>query len=104
MNLRQNPTVDQLRPLIARCKDEEHHHTLWVGHDGEVRIDPLPEMLTPNGFERSRKAEMKFRLETFAAANGYTGPKACLDQWHLGMFFKNLMEHWTTGISDMSVT
>ena len=50
MNLAQNPTRDELNDLFAACDDNAAHHILWVGHNGEVHLDRLPDDLTPAGF------------------------------------------------------
>jgi hypothetical protein len=55
-----------------------------------VHIDPLPEGLTPVGFEEKKGKAMKYRYETFVAGNGYVGAKAAADTAHLNELFEDL--------------
>src|SRR5947208_2164588 len=68
MNMEQNPTLAQLRTLIAACNDRAAHHVLWVAKNGEVHLSPVPEDTTPVGFAEA-EPEMQLRWETFQAGN-----------------------------------
>ena len=52
MNHKQNPTKEELIALLLPLNDEAASHVIWVGLDGEVHIDPLPDDLTPVGYEK----------------------------------------------------
>lgn len=96
MNLNQNPTIDQLRELMARCHDKRAHHVLWVAQNGDVRIDPLPGDRTPVGFEAGTP-DMKMRFETFAQGNDYVGFQAAHSEF-AERLFKGLLKNWPDAI------
>ena len=95
MNLARNPTRRELQALLAECDDTAAHHIAWVGHDGAVHIDPLPEDLTPVGFAERNKTAIKFRLETYDCGNGYVGPVAAQDDKWVDRLFVALQNLWT---------
>lgn len=95
MNLTRNPTRKELQALLAACDDTAAHHVAWVGYDGAVHIDPLPEDLTPVGFAELNKAAIKFRLETCERGNGYVGPNAAQDEKWVDRLFAALQDFWT---------
>ncbi|NHZ94568.1 hypothetical protein [Massilia sp. CCM 8734] len=95
MNLNQNPTVDQLKVIVAACDDEETHHILWVDNTGEVRVTPLPDDITPSGFERKFPTTL-LRFETYHQGNGYVGQEAADDEAHMNSVFNSLVREWAT--------
>lgn len=95
MNVARNPTRAELQALLVECDDTAAHHVAWVGYDGTVHIDPVPEDLTPVGFAERKKSVIKFRLETFERGNGYVGPAAAQDDIWLDRLFTALQEFWT---------
>ena len=95
MNMNQNPTVDQLRALVAACRGADAHHVMWIESNGEVHIDPVPDDLTPVGFEHAKGSAMKYRYETFVAGNGYVGAQAAADAVHMKELFDDLNAAWS---------
>jgi hypothetical protein len=93
VNLRNSPSEEELRSLIACCNDYEAHHILWVDKAGYVYISVLPEELTPAAFEESL-SQLLFRYETFAQGNGYAGPSASRDNEYVMRLFGNLLRDW----------
>jgi hypothetical protein len=43
MNLNSSSTKSQLEALIAACDDSAGHHVVWVGNNGNVNIDAIPQ-------------------------------------------------------------
>jgi hypothetical protein len=97
MNMNSNPTSDQLKSLLAAADDNAAHHMLWVGFDGEVHLDRVPEDRSPVGYYEDRKAEMKTRLETFQSGNDYVGEKAAEDKAWVSRLFNALTKDWESG-------
>jgi hypothetical protein len=100
MNMSKNPTIDELKTLVARCDDDAGHHVLWVESNGEVHIDVLPDDLTPVGFEQNTGPKMKLRYETFQQGNGYVGAEAVSDAKHVAELFNDLKTGWAGGGGD----
>lgn len=94
MNMNKNPTIDQLRGLIAACDDARSHHVMWIAADGEVQIEPLPASLNPVGLEEVKGKAMKYRYETFVVGNGYVGTTAAADARHVKGLFEELKSAW----------
>jgi len=104
MNVKQNPTKDQLRSLVASRDDKTGHHMLWVSVDGDVFLDMIPEDLTPIGYAESLRGRIQFRLETLQAGNGYVGPAAAKDSAWIDRVYAALLtnyEHGVTGYIDV---
>ena len=93
MNMNNNPTIEELRELTRNCDDKVAHHVMWISSDGEVHIDPIPNNLTPVGFEET-KPNIKIRWETSVAGNGYVGPEAASDDAYMERIFKSLVKEW----------
>ena len=51
MNLKDNPSLDELKEMFASCNDDAGHHVLWVGKSGEVNLSVIPKDLTPAAFQ-----------------------------------------------------
>jgi hypothetical protein len=96
MNMKHNPTEDQLRALLASADDEAGHHMLWVDKNGEVHLDLIPQGLTPVGYFEQTKERQQFRQETFQCGNGYVGPKAAASPY-VSELFAYLVERWQSG-------
>ena len=93
MNLENNPTVDDLRTLLSVQNDDAGHHIVWVDASGNVHVDTVPDDDSPVGFARSLP-NVKLRLETLQAGNGYTGPEAAKDDDWVKRLFNGLVENW----------
>lgn len=99
MNMQNNPTVVQLAALFAQVDDEAGHHCLWIDRAGDVRVDSIPEDLSPNGFEAS-KPTMAARFETFVCGNGYVGQEAAEDSAYIEEKFNQLVDVWKSCTPD----
>ena len=93
MNMNNNPTIDQLRALTAKCDDKSAHHVLWVHENGDVFTDPIPPRGAPIDFEE-KAVGLKIRYETSAAGNGYVGEDAAKDDKYMGRIYKSLVKEW----------
>lgn len=89
MNINTIPTLSQLKTLFASADDEAGHHVLWVGADGAVHLDALPDDVNPVSFEES-KPSMRARFETFAQGSGYVGPEAAEDDAWMNRLLRKL--------------
>lgn len=98
MNVKNNPTKEQLKSLIAAQDDDAGDHMLWVSTDGEVFLDTVPESLTPAGHAESLAGRMQFRLETMAAGNDYVGPKAAEDKAWIDCVYAALLTNYERGV------
>lgn len=93
MNLNQTNSIDELRILLAQCNDEASHHILWVDTNGAVFISPLPDELTPVGFEES-KPRMRIRYETYPCGCQYVGESAADDRNYVQELHAKLLRDW----------
>jgi hypothetical protein len=93
MNLDNDPTIEQLQELTAKCDDQSAHHVMWVSESGDVFIDPIPPNGTPISFDES-KPELKIRYETSERGNGYVGPAAAEDLAYMQRLLSLLTEKW----------
>ena len=80
--------------LIRARNDRASHHVLWVANDGEVHVSPVPKDTTPLGFQQSHP-EMKLRLGTFEAGNGYVGAEAAEDRDWINQLFDAVAREWS---------
>ena len=97
MNVTQRPTLDQLRDLLRSVDDDSGHHILWVGHSGEVHLDPLPSHLTPAMWIEKNRDHVRSRYETLGRGNGYVGPEAAKDDEWVSTLFEWLLQDWAAG-------
>jgi hypothetical protein len=102
MNLGKNAVEAELASLIARCDDEAASHILWVEFGGRVHLDAIPSNLTSLGFARLHQAKLKFRQESFAQGNGYTGRAASKDAAWVRRLFSDLTALWEQGFEGHS--
>ena len=102
MNLNSNPTRNELTILLSTCDDNEAHYMLWVNHQGEVNISPVPNELTPVGFEQSLP-DIKMRYETFELGNEITGSNAANDENWVSELFSSLISEWASNSSESGV-
>jgi hypothetical protein len=93
MNLDANPTVQQLRELIARYDDAAGNHVLWVKRTGEVEISTVPPDNSPGRFQQEHP-EMRLRYGPFLAGNEYVGPEAAADDEWIAELFESLLREW----------
>lgn len=98
MNLKQNPTKEQLKSLIASKNDKAGHHMIWVSFDGDVSIDMIPDDLSPNGFAKLLENRMQFRFETLHVDNDYVGPQAAKDQDWVDRVYTALIKNYESGV------
>ena len=100
MNLSANPTKRQLADLLAACNDNTSAHILWVDQGGNVCLSPLLRGMLPSEFDR--RADLRFRYETFNRGNKYTGPTAAADHQFVGRLYSALVRDWAGGLSGYS--
>lgn len=93
MNLKCNPSTNQLAALLGACDDKAAHHILWVSRSGDVNVTPLPYTLSPVGFERSIP-DLLMRYETFQCGNDYVGAAAAADEEWVSRLFASLTARW----------
>jgi hypothetical protein len=92
MNLRENPTLEQFRALLASRDDSDYAYVLWVDSDGEVFLTPM-QGTVPAMWE-SYQTTLKFRFESFAAGTGYVGPEAAEDDEWVNRLYAALHREW----------
>lgn len=88
MNLKNNPTTEELANLLKPLDDQNYAHMMWVDHNGEVNISVVPE------HEEKILAKAKFRYETLNAGNGYVGPTAAADDDYIKQELEYLKRDW----------
>lgn len=98
MNI-QNITKEDVRGLVAAQDDEKGHHMLWVSMDGEVRLDLIPDSLTPVGYA-ARVNNLKFRFESYQCGAGYVGSDASTDEGWISRIYKGLIDNWASDTKD----
>ncbi len=91
MNLKNNPTTEELADLLRPLDDQNYSHRMWVDHDGEVRVSVVPE------HEEEILARSKFRYESLDAGNGYAGPRAAADDEYIKKELEYLQRDWARG-------
>jgi hypothetical protein len=92
LNLNANPSVEQLRNLLARCDDRAGHHVLRVTRVGEVELTRLPRTYPPP--EVPNPPDVQLYYETFPAGKEYVGPEAAADEEWLSDLFASLEKEW----------
>ena len=97
-NLAHGATVAGIAGLLAACDDEAAHHVIWVGSDGGVHVDPLPETMGSPEFEERLGKAFRFRRETCVAGNGYVGAEAAADVSYVKQLLGELQEAWDSGV------
>jgi hypothetical protein len=95
MNLKDHPSIEQLRELIQQADDYAGHHILWVKKNGDVELTRIPVDKTPQWFQR-KHPEMQMRYEVFDAGNEYVGPEAATDEEYLVKLFDSLLRNSAT--------
>ena len=93
MNMNNNPTLEELRELTAKCDDNAAPHALWISVNGDVYIDPIPNNPTPVRFEDIAK-DVKIRYEKSVTGAGYVGEKAASDDKYMERIYKSLVKEW----------
>ena len=93
MNMKNNPTIEDLRALIKPCNDSAAHHILWVAKNGEVHVSKVPKDKASVNFDEFTP-EMQLRYETFEAGNEYVGPEAAEDIEWVQQLFNALIKEW----------
>ena len=91
MNLKNNPTIEELAALIRPLDDQNYSHKMWVDYDGDVHISIVPEN------EEKIHAKSKFRYECLDRGNGYVGPKAANDEEYVEKELEYLKRDWARG-------
>jgi hypothetical protein len=94
MNLNNNPTVNQLREMIAKCDDENFHHIIWVNRNGIVNIHVLKGDDSPAIWSTANENIIQFLHESFSAGSNYVGRNASLDDWWMNKLFEVLTTNW----------
>jgi len=91
MNLKNNPTTEELADLFRPLDDQNYSHRMWVDHDGEVHVSVIPE------HEDEIRAKSKFRYESLDVGNGYVGPRAAADEEYIKKELEYLKRDWAKG-------
>jgi hypothetical protein len=94
MNLNSNPTLQELRELIARCDDNEGDHLIWVGWDGSVNIQVLTQDLYDDRWIEQNEKRMKFKLGILIKSKDHVGLNASLDNDWMHSIFDTLLLNW----------
>ena len=92
MNLANNPKIEELQELLAKCDETLGHHFLWVRNDGQVFIPPLPETLPSVLDDELGKQGMQFRIASFWA--DYVGHKGSQGKDWVDALFKGICKLW----------
>ena len=101
MNLNYNPTLDQLRQIIAGVDDTQDSHILYVTKNGDVRLT-IFRSDTAAGADYANEETLQFVLDTFLIGEGYVGQQAAQDPEWMDEVLSDLNEHWgckTTGFA-----
>jgi hypothetical protein len=99
MNI-QNPSIEDLRAIIADADDQAGHHIVWLSLGGNVHVTRLIGEL-PIEWEKRNENQYKFRLASFAQGNGYVGPEAAQDEGWMREMLDKLKAGWEMpGISN----
>jgi hypothetical protein len=73
MNLKNNPTREQLKQLIANAHDNVADHIIVVTKDGAVTLTEFPDTMAPTDVQAMFGDNFQFRFETLQKGNGYVG-------------------------------
>lgn len=96
MNLNHNPTLEELKQLVASQQDEKYDHILYVTKAGDVHFAKLGPELVPAEWDEQNEDSYQFRLESFHQGNGYVGPEAAqADDW-MQRLMRALLNNWRT--------
>jgi hypothetical protein len=103
MNLNRNPTLQELRDLIAPCDDAAGVHILWVKQSGDVEIATVPRGSSLGDFRRDHP-EMRLCCEPFQPGNEYVGPEAARDDEWVAELLDRLTTQWdyTSGKAEVA--
>jgi len=88
MNLKNNPTAEELADLLRHLDDQNYSHRMWVDHDGEVHVSVIPD------HEEKIRAKSKFCYESLDVGNGYVGPRAAADADYIKKELEYLKRDW----------
>ncbi|WP_040263298.1 hypothetical protein [Pseudomonas massiliensis] len=95
MNLNHEPTIDQLAQLLAKRKDRNDSHILWICKSGQVHVEGLSPHVGEADFETKRPS-MRARLRTYRRGLGYVGRKAAADREFVSRVLHTLKQEWQT--------
>jgi hypothetical protein len=91
MNMNENPSMEQLRDLIAPCSPGTCRYLPWVSTDGEVHVDPLFD-ISEHDLTELCQGKMLFKLEPLSG--GQIGPEAARDKGWLARLYGMLLSEW----------
>jgi hypothetical protein len=94
MNVNENPTIDQLRELLAAQDDRAGHHKIWVSNSGEVQVTCLPWDVSPAQWMYAHQDDVRYCYETLDRGNGWVGQGAAGDDWWVKRLFGWLVGNW----------
>jgi hypothetical protein len=94
MNLKDNPTIEDLKQLVANQEDDRYDHILYVTKNGDVHFSKLGPGLVPADWANKNKDNYQFRLESFHRGNGYVGPEAAKDDDWVFRLMNALVLNW----------
>ena len=98
MNLANNPKIEELQELLAKCDETLGHHFLWVRNDGEVFIRPLyTEMPSLDKYLEGQG--MKFRTASFGV--DCVGQKASQSTYWTARLFGGICKLWAGDATDI---
>ena len=90
MNMNKNPSMEQLRDLIASCSPVTCRYLLWVSTDGEVYIDSLFRV-SEHDLTELYQDKMLFKINL---SGGQIGPEAAGDKGWLVRLCGMLLSKW----------
>lgn len=96
-----NASRTVLANLLSECDDNAADHVLWVGHDGQVHLDALPQGVSANSFAALNEADIKFRLDAFQRGDGYVGRASSKDQIWINRLFVAIDRLWADDTSGL---
>jgi hypothetical protein len=94
MNLGENPTLSEVRAVLASVDDSAGNHMMWVDWNGEVHLDRLDANQAPADFTEEHRDSVKFRFETWCTGNDYCGAHAANEESWVATVYEDLVDAW----------
>lgn len=99
MNLNDNPSMNQLKNILASCDDQAGKHFVWVSHEGNVSIDLIPHDISFGEYLETINNHLQFRFPCYIQGNGYVGVDAANTNIWVSTLFNDLLHHWSNNSS-----
>lgn len=101
MNLSANPTLDQLRHLLAAQDDTTGLHAIWVDNHGNVYISTYIRNTDGSALERMLENSRRFSYRVWTPESGFVGEEAANDDNWVRELFDDLLKDWQTGTTGL---